>query len=253
MASAILAGAARASLLDGPCVVAEPDAAKHAALRSIAPSLAVVPTAREAIAALPADAAVLLAIKPQMLHGVAAETGPLGDRAVITILAGTTTDRIRAELGGRPVRVMPNLPARVGLGASALAASGHAREADADLARALFRAVGEVFEIEEALIDAFTGVAGSGPAYAFLLAEAMERGGIDAGLPQADSRRMVAATLRGAAAMLDGDADAALLRAAVTSKGGTTAAALGVLMDAGVPEAVARAVVAARDRARDLA
>ncbi|UYV13851.1 MAG: pyrroline-5-carboxylate reductase [Phycisphaera sp.] len=268
MAGAILAGAAKADLLDGPCIVAEPDQTKRKALSAMAPSIDAVESIAAAFEALPYDdASVLLAVKPQMLPGVAEEIDAavgermLEDRCIISILAGVTTSRLSGALKGRVVRAMPNLPAKVGMGATAISGSENATGEDLDRAHRLFRAAGEVYDVPESAIDAFTGVAGSGPAYAFLLAEAMAAGGLEAGqeagLTGASIRAIVAQTLRGASEMLlteeDGKLpDPAELRAAVTSKGGTTAAALGVLEARGMRDAVRDAVLAAARRAGEL-
>ncbi len=268
MASAILAGAAEADLLDGPCLVAEPDAGKRKAIGALSPSIDAVESIAAAFDALPYDdASVLLAVKPQMLQSVAEEIdAAVGDqmlenRCVISILAGVTTGTLAEVFKSRVVRAMPNLPASVGLGATAISGGEDATGEDLDRAHRIFRAVGEVYDLPESAIDAFTGVAGSGPAYAFLLAEAMAAGGqhagAEAGLNEATTRAIVAQTLRGAAEMLLTEADGKLpdpaaLRAAVTSKGGTTAAALDVLEARGVRDAVREAVLAAARRAGEL-
>ena len=268
MASAILAGAAGAGLLDGPCVVAEPDVARRTSLSVLSPSIDAVESIADACEALPYDdASVLLCVKPQMLGNVVAELGDalgermLEDRCVISILAGITTSTLAEKTKGRVVRVMPNLPISVGQGATAVCSAGDVTGEDLDRAHRLFGAASEVFDLPESAIDAFTGVAGSGPAYAFLLAEAMAAGaleaGRDAGLNDATTRRIVAQTLLGAAEMLSREdegklADPATLRERVTSKGGTTAAALEVLEARGLREAIKDAVLAAARRAGEL-
>jgi pyrroline-5-carboxylate reductase len=201
---------------------------------------------------------VLLAIKPQVLPEVVADLRALiggGAPLVVSILAGATTSAVEAASGpgARVVRVMPNLPATLGLGVSAVCAGATARAEDVRRVKALFAAVGPcVVELPEALMDAFTATAGSGPAYVFYLAEAMEAGAREVGIDPAMAREVVAATLRGAAAMLDGAVDPAALRANVTSRGGTTAAAIAELDDSGVLQAWLRAIVAARNRGREL-
>lgn len=269
MAGAILSGAAGANLLDGPCIVAEPDADKRTTITAMSPSIEAVATIAQALDALPyEDASVLLAVKPQMLDQVRTEIDAilgqdmLEGRCVISILAGVPIARLEEALRARVVRVMPNLPISVGLGATAMSAGPGATGEDLDRAHRLFAAASTVYDLPEAAIDAFTGAAGSGPAYAFLLAEAMAVGaleaGRDAGLNEEATRAIVAQTLKGAAEMLarpcNGElADPAALRAAVTSKGGTTAAAIDVLESRGVPEAVREAVLAAAKRAGELA
>lgn len=268
MATAILSGAADAGLLDGPVVVAEPDAARREAIGDASPAIEAVETVADAFEALPYDdAAVLLAIKPQMLGGVAEEIdAALGERllegrCIISILAGVTTTRLQEALKGRVVRVMPNLPIAVGHGATAVCTSQDATGEDLDRAHRLFAAASRVYDLPEAAIDAFTGVAGSGPAYAFLMAEGLIAGALEAGretgISEATARSIVAQTLLGAGIMLAQECkgempDPAALRTAVTSKGGTTAAALDVLESRGVREAIRDAVLAAAKRAGEL-
>ena len=254
MAEAIVLGAQRSGVLTGPVCVADPNADRRAVFGGG------VPTAAEAMAWLDevgGDGAVMLAVKPQMLDAVGDEFGDRrGDRLVISILAGSGSDRVRSALGGscRVVRVMPNTPALIGRGTSAVSVSSSATAADGDAVEALFRGVGDVVtRIDEPLMDGFTGVAGSGPAYVFYLAEAMEAAAAEVGLPAEDSRAIVAETIAGAAELLKQSGDApGDLRARVTSKGGTTAAATGVFDEAGLTEIVVRAIAAARDRGREL-
>lgn len=201
---------------------------------------------------------LLLAIKPQMLPDLARELAPVtrDHRCdVISILAGMPIARLRAALGepNAYIRVMPNLPASVGRGISALCPAPGASEPAIQAATRLFESVGVVRRLDEGLMDAFTAVAGSGPAYVFLLGEAMALGAERVGFDPATARELVRATLAGSSALLERDPRAfAELRAGVTSKGGTTAAALSVLDGAGFVELVARAIAAARDRGREL-
>lgn len=260
MGSAIVEGVLRAGLIPPErLVVAETDPARRAA----AERLGVVSVAEPAAAlsrlaawdTFSAPGQALLAVKPQMLAEVVEAVRPAiaaSPRGVTSILAGVSTARLEAALpGARVVRVMPNLGVRIGKGCTAICLGSQSHDEDAHAARKVFGVLGECVDLPESLMDAFTAVAGSGPAYAFLLAEAMEQGAVRVGFSPEEARRIVRATLHAAADLLDG-ADPAALRHAVTSKGGTTAAALAVLDDAGVAEAVARAVVAARDRGREL-
>lgn len=210
--------------------------------------------ARDAIGSLPEAAQVWFAVKPQVFPAVGASLAPIPGRVVVSIMAGVTCASLTGTLGDvRPVRVMPNTPVRVGMGVSAIATGAGVRADDADFAKRVFGAVGETVELPESLIDAFTGVAGSGPAYLFLVAEALARGAIDAGLDPGDADRIVRALLRGSAELLaTSDRSPGDLRIAVTSPGGTTAAGLGVLEERGVGEALRDAVLAARDRGREL-
>jgi pyrroline-5-carboxylate reductase len=204
--------------------------------------------------------ALVLAVKPQALAEAAPSLQGLAgpQTLVISVIAGKTI----ADLAGRfqsPrafVRVMPNTPAAVGRGAAAGAANGQVSATQRGWTEKLMRAVG-VFEWveDEALIDAVTALSGSGPAYAFALVEAMARAGEAVGLPADLSMRLARATVEGAGELMarEPQVPAAVLRQNVTSPGGTTAAALGVLQAAdGLDALLARAVRAARERAREL-
>jgi pyrroline-5-carboxylate reductase len=201
---------------------------------------------------------ILLAVKPQSLREVAAALAPhMGTRrrVVISLLAGTTTGAIRKALGGHVVvvRTMSNTPAQVRRATTALALGEGASEGDDGLAHELFESLGRVVTIDESLMDAFTAVAGSGPAYLFYLAEAMTRAAVEVGFDPDAAAWIVRWTLAGSGALLDAtDQPPATLRAAVTSRGGTTAAATRVLDEAQVMDAFARAITAARDRGREL-
>ncbi len=265
MARAIIEGGKAADLLDpARVVVAEPDAPKRTRLEAL--GCIAVATAAEALLRLRGlerdgpRGQILLAVKPQSLEAVGAEIGPAlsaDARVVVTILAGTPGRKVRAALGGRVavVRAMPNLPAAVRLGATAVCLSDGSRPGDEASAEALFRGIGPlVIRIEEGLMDAFTAVAGSGPAYVCYLAEAMIRAGIELGFDPGTAAEIARVTIAGAGAMIAAPGgDPATLRSAVTSKGGTTAAALDVLESQGVMDSIVRAITAARDRGRELA
>lgn len=205
-------------------------------------------------------AAVVLAVKPQAFAEVAPAWRPLFDaggvsRLVVSILAGTTTRRLGEGLGrrARVVRVMPNTPIRLGLGMSAVAGGAGATAEDLSRVEGLFGAMGGVARIEEGLMDAFTALAGSGPAYVFYLAGAMVEAAERMGFEPQLALEIVRRTVGGAGALLAGSADTpGALRAAVTSKGGTTEAAIGVLDAAGVHDVVVRAVEAAEMRGKAL-
>jgi pyrroline-5-carboxylate reductase len=148
---------------------------------------------------------------------------------------------------------MPKLPASVSKGVTAIAPARGATPSDVARVRTLFHAVGQAMELSEDLFDAFTAVAGSGPAYVFLLAEAMERAAIELGLDPGLAPMIVRDTIAGASELLSRSSMSPRdLRDSVTSAGGTTAAALGVLDGEGVLEATVRAIAAARDRSREL-
>lgn len=202
---------------------------------------------------------LVLGFKPQGLEAAAAALAPWIDEAtlVVSILAGKTIDDLRRRLPGARavVRAMPNLPASIGRGATGAVASPEVGARQRAAADALLASAGLVAWLDdERLIDALTAVSGSGPAYVFLMAEALAEAGIKAGLPPDLAQDLARATVAGAGALLDADPrSSAQLRKDVTSPGGTTAAALAVLMRAGgLPDTLAEAVEAARFRAGEL-
>jgi pyrroline-5-carboxylate reductase len=151
------------------------------------------------------------------------------------------------------VRAMPNTPALVGAGAAAIAGGTHASDDDLAWAESILGAVGEVVRVPESLLDAVTGLSGSGPAYVFLIAEALIDAGVLAGLPRDVSSRLAIQTLLGSARLLAETGETPdVLRAGVTSPGGTTAAGLRQLEAAGVRSAILEAVAAATARSREL-
>ncbi|SEI14796.1 pyrroline-5-carboxylate reductase [Tardiphaga sp. OK245] len=204
-----------------------------------------------------AVAALVLAVKPQMF----AEVGPTlrtiaGSSLVVSIMAGTTIAGIAKACGGNVVRAMPNTPAAIGRGITVAVAASDVSQEQRGLTDALLRATGSVEWVEdESLIDAVTAVSGSGPAYVFLLAEEMARAGIAAGLPPELAMKLARETVSGSGELLrQSDLDAATLRKNVTSPGGTTAAALSVLMaDDGFEPLLTRAIAAATARSKELA
>ncbi|MBX3357623.1 MAG: pyrroline-5-carboxylate reductase [Phycisphaeraceae bacterium] len=245
-------------------VVAEPDQERRAALESIGfTGVRLVPSAVEALRSAASGAVIVLAVKPQVFPGVAAElthSRVLGEHLVISIMAGRSAESVHAAMTAgatssasvRVVRAMPNLPLAHGAGMTAIAAGPGAGSADLAFASRLF-ATGEVLTIDEALFDAFTAVAGSGPAYVFYLAEAMERAARELGFSAMEARTMVRQTIAGAAEMLKAEQDdPARLRERVTSKGGVTAAAVAIFDQQRVADAVARALENGRNRAREL-
>ena len=205
-------------------------------------------------------AAVVLAIKPQMLDAGAAAAAPFvgPETLIVSILAGKRIIDIAARLPASSaiVRAMPNTPAAVGRGITGAVASPQTGEARRGVADALLAAIGRVEWLDdEAQIDALTAVSGSGPAYVFYLVETLAAAGVEAGLPAALSQRLARATVEGAGELLyrQPETAAATLRERVTSPGGTTAAALAVLMaDDGLAPLMARAVAAAKRRAGEL-
>lgn len=202
---------------------------------------------------------VLLAVKPQAMESVLPELAALvsPDTLFLSIAAGTSLIRLKELLGGEiaVVRAMPNTPVAVGRGITAAFANAQATAEQRQLADDLLAAVGEVGWVEsEPLIDAVTAISGSGPAYVFYLAECLAAAGEALGLDPKLSMQLARATVSGAGEMLHQlPDDAATLRKNVTSPGGTTAAALDVLMgEGGLSPLLRRATAAARDRARAL-
>ncbi len=201
---------------------------------------------------------VVLAVKPPDIVGLAAEIAPAlrASSLIVSVAAGVTTATLERPLpaGTRVVRVMPNTPMLVGEGMSAIAAGAHATDADLAAAERVLGAVGQVVRLPEAQLDAVTALSGSGPAYVFLLAEALIDAGVLVGLTRAVASQLAIQTLVGSAVMLRDSGDSpGDLRAAVTSPGGTTAAALRALEAGGLRAAVSDALEAARDRSRQLA
>jgi pyrroline-5-carboxylate reductase len=233
--------------------IAEIDGERRIALEQEFPKVRVVPSAAWAVA--DADV-VIVAVKPGDVAATLETARPALDEAtlVLSIAAGVTIATIEALVPGRPVvRAMPNTPALVGIGASAIAGGAHAGADHLDLAERLLRVVGIVERVAEPMLDAVTGLSGSGPAYVFLVAEAMIEAGVLVGLPRDTAARLVVQTLLGSATLLAQDpAGPAELRAAVTSPGGTTAAGLRELEVHGLRAAVLDAVSAAARRSREL-
>ncbi|WP_415218506.1 pyrroline-5-carboxylate reductase [Rhodopseudomonas sp.] len=201
---------------------------------------------------------LVVAVKPQMFtEAAAALRGYVGPSTlVVSIMAGKPIAALSEQLGGHVVRAMPNTPAAIGRGITVAVAAGSVTAAQRGIADALLRATGGVEWVDdEALIDAVTAVSGSGPAYVFLLAEELARAGVEAGLPEELAMTLARATVAGSGELLHrSDLDAATLRKNVTSPGGTTAAALEVLMaNDGFRPLLTRAVAAATKRSKELA
>jgi pyrroline-5-carboxylate reductase len=208
-----------------------------------------------------APAIVLVAVKPQMMADALPTLQAMGngDTLFVSVAAGITIATFEKILGARTpiVRSMPNTPAAISRGITAIVANDAAGEAALDEAELLLSAVGEVVRLtNEDQIDAVTGVSGSGPAYVFHLIETLAAAGVSQGLPADMALRLAKATVAGAGALaMEADEDPGQLRVNVTSPNGTTQAALEVLMDPenGFPALLQRAVKAATDRSRELA
>jgi pyrroline-5-carboxylate reductase len=213
----------------------------------------------------PVSTMIVLAVKPQMMDDAIAGLGDMkhADCAYLSIAAGISTGWLKQRLGDAAIviRAMPNTPAAIGKGITALyadapnQASNQAPNQARNLASQLLAAVGQVVHVQdEALMDGVTALSGSGPAYVFLLVEAMTEAGIKAGLPDDLAAELAKATVCGAGALMAAvDTAPAILRENVTSKGGTTAAALAVLMaDDGLTSLMTKAVAAAKARSIEL-
>ncbi|MFM8547243.1 MAG: pyrroline-5-carboxylate reductase [Betaproteobacteria bacterium] len=206
--------------------------------------------------ALDADV-IVLAVKPQQMREAAKACAPFAnDKLVISVAAGIRITDLQRWLEGhaRIIRAMPNTPALIGMGITGLCAAEGAGESDRTAADKILRAVGEtVWVASEDLIDAVTAVSGSGPAYVFRFIEAIEQAAIAVGLPPADARRLTIATFVGASQLAARSSEPpAVLRERVTSKGGTTAAALSTMEAAGLGDTLGLAVRAACERSREL-
>ena len=248
MGSALVRGLCASGWDPVQIAVVEVDAARRLRLAEEVPGVLVVDEPVDA------DGAVL-AVKPASAAEACSALAARQVRRWLSIMAGVPLSRLEDWAGTEVavVRAMPNTPALVGMGMSAVAAGSGAGAEDMAWASGLLGAVGDVVEVPEAELDAVTGVSGSGPAYVFLVAEALAAAGVEVGLDPALSRRLALGTVAGAGALLaQSGADPESLRAQVTSPGGTTEAALAVLEAAGLRQAFAAAVRRAADRSREL-
>lgn len=197
---------------------------------------------------------LLLAIKPQVFDAVVNSlTATKADQLVLSILAGTPLSRLEAAFPQQAViRAMPNTPATVGAGMTALASGQRVQTEHLQLARQIFAAVGEVVEVSESLLDAVTGLSGSGPGYVAVMVEALIDGGVAAGLPRPIATQLAIQTVYGTAVLLQTGIHPAQLKDQVTSPGGTTIAGISQLEQAGFRSALIEAVKAATHRSQVL-
>lgn len=254
MANALIRALVRSSVVPAAQIIAaDPDTERLAALKSEL-GIRVLGDNREA--AREADI-VVLATKPQIFPKLLPELSEAvsDETLVISIAAGISTQVIEQALpaGVRVIRTMPNTPALVGAGATAIAAGTHATSEDLSTAQTLFQSVGTVVKLAETDIDAVTGLSGSGPAYVFAMVEALRDAGVDVGLSEETAAKLAAQTVYGAAKLLveSGESPEAL-REKVTSPGGTTAAGLQALSKADFAQAVLAAIRAATARSLEL-
>lgn len=216
-----------------------------------------VRTTTDNLEVVQASTGVVLAIKPQVLPALADEVASAfpNDKPLVSILAGVTLRVLKRSFNqhDRIVRTMPNLPATVGKGVTALAESPESREKDLRFAEEILGAVGETVRVGEGLIDAVTAVSGSGPGYIFRIADLMVQAGCEVGLSEEQARSLTAQTLLGSAELLvqSGEHPSDLCHK-VCSPGGTTLAGLDAMMANGLEAAIRAGVTAARDRSREL-
>ena len=249
MGEALLAGLLAAGRAPEELAVAEVSAARREELQAAYRGVGVVE------APVTAEGAVL-AVKPADVAAAASAAAQAGAERILSVAAGVTIEAIERAAGDgvRVVRAMPNTPAFVRMGAAAMCPGSRAGEDDLVWAEEILSAVGVVVRVPEKSLDIVTGLSGSGPAYVFLVAEAMAEAGVLGGLPRDTAETLAFQTLLGSAKLLvESDSGPAALRAAVTSPGGTTAAGLRELERHGVRAALLEAVMAATRRAQELA
>ena len=253
MGTALVSGLLDAGIDPDELAIAEMDPARRRALEDELVGVRVGPSASWVVG--DADV-VVVAVKPGDVADVLEGALPaLGEHTlVLSIAAGVSLATLEAAVPGRPVvRAMPNTPALVREGVAAIAGGVHTTDTHLEAARRLLAAVGTVVIVAEPLLDAVTGLSGSGPAYVFMLAEAMIEAGVLNGLPRDVATTLVNGTIRGAGVMLTESGETAeQLRIAVTSPGGTTAAGLRALESRSVRAAILDAVSAATERSREL-
>lgn len=255
MATALISGLMRKPRSGTEVRVAEPNQQARQRLRAEY-GVQTFASASEAVG----DADVIvLAVKPQVMYSVLAEIGNsvLPTQLILSIAAGTTIASIVKQLNPDQavIRCMPNTPALIGAGISGLYANPHCRQHHREQAERILAAAGDtVWIADERLMDAVTAISGSGPAYFFLLTEALASAGEELGLPKEVAQQLASKTCVGAGAMLaEASESAAELRQRVTSPGGTTQAAIECFEQGGLRDIVLRAAKAADDRGRELA
>lgn len=251
------------ALLRG-CLVRAGLAPEHLAATDVSPDALAQLTAEHAIRTFASNveaaawaSVIVLAVKPQVLPAVLFEIAPelTPDKLVISIVAGVPSERIVEQLGGHPrvVRAMPNTPAIVGEAATAIVGGRGAAPEDLAVAEELFRSVGIVVRVAEPMMDAVTGLSGSGPAYVFMAIEALSDAGVRAGLPRDVALKLAAQTLLGAAKLaIETGEHPGRLKDMVTSPAGTTIAGVAALERAGFRHALLAAVEAATARSKEL-
>jgi pyrroline-5-carboxylate reductase len=253
MAEALLKGLLSGTFPAGQLLVAEPDDTR----RRLLESRYGIQVVTENLAVIKACELVVLAVKPQVaeevLTGIAAAFS--SEKLLISILAGVSTAVLESYFDGSPriVRAMPNTPALVGAGATALCAGQYTEIDDILTARHLFESTGTVHVVSEAQMDAVTGLSGSGPAYVYTMIEALADGGVQEGLPRDTALALAVQTLLGAARLVKESGEhPAVLRDRVCSPGGTTIAGVKALEEGGLRATLMEAVSRASRRSREL-
>lgn len=254
MGETLISGLVDAGVVEPAQIVATAAHAKR--LEVVAETLGVEATLDNRAAVDQADV-VLLCVKPQMAQVVLSELAPaLGaGQLLISIVAGLTTGKIEAALEAEVpvVRAMPNTPSRIGVGMTAVCGGRWATAEHLDLSRAVFDSVGRCLAIEERYLDAVTGLSGSGPAFIYMVIEALAEGGVKCGLPRAVATELAAQTCRGAAQMvLETGHHPALLKDEVTTPAGCTMDGILTLEEGGLRVTLIKAIVEASRRAQEL-
>lgn len=249
MATALLDGFIASGLEPGTLAAVDPDPSRREVLE--ARGVRTLGSREELLAE---SDVVIIAVKPALVEKVL--SGAEGDQLWLSVAAGVPTQRMEAALSNsspRVIRAMPNTPALVRRGATAIAAGKFASETDLELAEKLLGSVGRVCRVSEGQMDAVTGLSGSGPAYVMLFIEALADGGVRAGLPRKVALELAAQTVMGSAALLlESGQHPGELKDMVTSPGGTTIAGIAALEQAGFRAAALGAVEAATRRAEEL-
>ena len=255
MAEALIRGLLKAGATEPASIIAT--GRRQERLDDLHADYGVEVTLDNAEAAARADV-VVLSVKPQIFERILAEIAPSisGKSLVISIAAGITISEITSAFPkeARVWRAMPNLPAVVDAGAAAIAVGEPCNEEDERQVRAIFEAVGEVTQVDEALMDAVTGLSGSGPAYVFMIIEALSDAGVKVGLSRRQSQILAAQTVLGSAKLLiETGEHPGVLKDRVTSPGGTAIVGLHTLEEGGLRTTLINAVVAATERCKELA
>jgi pyrroline-5-carboxylate reductase len=249
MGAALVVGWLRAGMKADSVAIVEKDDSRRNELARIIPGVYLDATATASAHS------VVVAVKPADAVQACDLAKRSGARRMLSIMAGIPIRSLESWTGSglAVLRAMPNTPALVGAGVSALASGARATEQDVEWAESLLGAVGSVVRVDEACLDAVTGLSGSGPAYVFRVVEVLAEAGVRAGLPVDTSRKLARETVIGAARLLaESDEEPETLRAQVTSPGGTTEAGLAILEDHGIASAFYDAVEAASERSKKL-